>query len=404
MPNSPERPPFAAIVLGGNTNGLGALRLLAQAGIETHAIVTDARDISRHSRYGTVHFHPGSDASGEALLAAVLAIDASSAVLVPITDRFVRAMNEARDHFPANIRFVLPEGPTLAQFLDKATEAFVLSAAGAVLPDTRSSLRGAPETVLAGINFPIILKPRTPEAKKALGAKNRKIEDLADARRFWDSHAKLLDGLIAQEYIAGDERALWVVDALYDRDSTLVQAFTFQKIWTSPARDGVTSLGVSKTNVPLIELASELGRRLGLQGPVDWDFKWDDRNRRYVYIELNPRLGLCHPFAAASGVPIAVAVYRMGAGFPVQRAIGNQIDGIYYWRLPEDLYSRRKSGESPFSILSNYLRMIPRRPVSAYFSWRDPQPGVVQLWRWLEENAIAAAKRFRGIQRRTKLP
>ena len=346
MPNSPERPPFAAIVLGGNTNGLGALRLLAQAGIETHAIVTDARDISRHSRYGTVHFHPGSDASGEALLAAVLAVDASSAVLVPITDRFVRAMNDARDHFPANIRFVLPEGPTLAQFLDKETEAFVLSAAGAVLPDTRSSLRGAPETVLAGINFPIILKPRTPEAKKALGAKNRKIEDLADARRFWDSHAKLLDGLIAQEYIAGDERALWVVDALYDRDSTLVQAFTFQKIRTSPARDGVTSLGVSKTNVPLIELASELGRRLGLQGPVDWDFKWDDRNRRYVYIELNPRLGLCHPFAAASGVPIAVAVYRMGAGLPVQRAIGNQIDGIYYWRCRPPV--RAAKGVNPF--------------------------------------------------------
>lgn len=389
-------------MLAGSTNGLAALRLLAQAGIETHAIVTNAHDISRESRYGTVHFHPMSDASGEALLAAVRAVGASSAVLVPTTDRFVRALNEARDRFPATIRFVLPRGPILEQFLDKETEVAVLSAAGATLPDTRHGLRGAPEQVLAGIEFPIIVKPRTPSARTALGAKNLKISNLEEARRFWDAHEGLLDGLIAQEYIAGDERTLWVVDALYDHDSALVQVFTFQKIRTYPAHDGVTSLGVSKTNPALIELVSDLGRRLGLEGPVDWDFKWDARNQRYVYIELNPRLGMCHPLAAASGVPIALGAYQMGAGIPVRNATGRQVDGIYYWCLPEDFYSRRKSGESGLAILADYLRMIPRRRVSGFLSWRDPRPGATQLWRWVKENAVAAKAHIHGTEHRAE--
>src|SRR5206468_2536119 len=95
----------------------------------------------------------------------------------------------------------------------------------------------------------------------------------------------------------------------------------------------------------LVELAGALGRALRYTGPADLDFKFDERDGSYRYLELNPRLGMCNHFAARCGVNVALDAYRVAQGLPPAVVGGSQKDGVLYVNLFDDLYSRLKDGE-----------------------------------------------------------
>jgi D-aspartate ligase len=85
-----------------------------------------------------------------------------------------------------------------------------------------------------------------------------------------------------------------------------------------PAHAGLTSLGRWVDNPALHHQATELLTRLGFQGIVDLDYRFDTRDGRYKLLDFNPRLGAqFRLFSDTAGVDVVVAAHLDLTGRPV---------------------------------------------------------------------------------------
>ena len=186
-----------------------------------------------------------------------------------------------------------------------------------------------------------------------------------------------LDHVIAQEVIIGDDNEQWVCNCFFDQNSNLVQAFTFNRLRLSPSHFGVTSYAVSKKNTEVITLSKELGKSIGYKGTAMIEFKHDQRDGKYKYIELNPRLGLCNFYDTSCGVNNVYYSYLLAQGLDLQKN-EEMKEGVVFVSLYEDLFSRLKDGESIKNIVSDYLNNASKPHVFIYFVWWDPYPFIYQ--------------------------
>src|SRR5207249_3697879 len=110
---------------------------------------------------------------------------------------------------------------------------------------TVSEMPAGPADLIDRLGLPIIFKPRTVEDKHWVRHKTVVARTTADVDDVYSRYGSDLRRFVAQECIPGADPAHWVCDCVFDRQSDVVAALTFQKLHTSPPHFGVTSLGVS---------------------------------------------------------------------------------------------------------------------------------------------------------------
>jgi predicted ATP-grasp superfamily ATP-dependent carboligase len=156
-----------------------------------------------------------------------------------------------------------------------------------------------------------------------------------------------------------------------------------------PAHFGGSSFAVSAPNPAVLELVRRLGKALRYSGHAGIEFRWDARDERYKYVELNPRLPHNVEFDDFCGLPTVWNSYRVALDGYASFAAGTQRDGLLYFDVMDDLKGRLADGERFWTILTDYARNLARKKDGVYFAWDDPRPGV-----WMTGRAVRA-----GIQR-----
>jgi predicted ATP-grasp superfamily ATP-dependent carboligase len=267
---------------------------------------------------------------------------------------------------------------------------------GVPIARTERRLHERPASWWQDLRFPVIVKPRMSAFVHHLGSKNRILRSPEQAAAFSEAHASILEYLLAQEVIEGDDAQQWVCNSVFNRRHELISAFVFQRLRLSPAHFGVTSLAVSRRNPDVLALVERIGRGLGHVGPAMVEFKYDTRDATYKYIETNPRIGLVNYFDTTCGVNNVAASYRLACGDDDVRN-GPQREGLYYLSWFDDFFARHKDGEPLPAILRSHATVLLRRHVSAYWCWYDPMPGVVMAWRNL---SAVFRSTFRKVLRR----
>jgi D-aspartate ligase len=385
MQQTPNAAKALAVVLAEGENGLGAVRSLAQAGIQVLAITLSEDDPVLFSRYARKIVIGQEVDPVSSLLKTLHEIDHPFQVVIPTSDYFVHLLAAHRDLENEGRVFAMPSNELLAIFRDKGTETRRIAATGVPIPKSVQEIPADFSELLNLLPLPMIFKPRTVLDKQFLQLKTLVATTPAELAALAAQYGSERGRLIAQECIPGDDQTLWVCDCVFNRQSELVGALTFQKISTSPAHYGVTSLGVSRRNDEVVQLVRKIGQDLGYVGPADFDFKYDARDLSYKYLEINPRVGMCNSLGSRCGVNSVLDAYNVAAGYPESPQPIVQKDGVYYFDLHDDLYSRRKDGEGFLSILRTYSCLLPRRRVHPYFSWSDPRPGWKMLLRQIRK-------------------
>ncbi len=385
-----------AVVLSSGMNGLGAVRTLSERGVPVAVIGETPEDIALNSRYPVARHFLGQKRTEEGVdeLCRLLAgLDAERAVLIPTSDWFVSALRSERMSLRPGFTPVAPDGALARMLVDKAEETARI---GAILPipETVTPLPGTAEELLARLRLPIIVKPRS-FAHMCIGGKNVVLRSAQDARDFYERFPGVRERVVAQEIIEGPDDNLWVCHAAFGPGGRIASAFTFRRLRLSPPHYGVTSYAVSEANPEVVRLVARLGEALAYSGPAMVEFKWDPRDGTYRYIELNPRLGLANYLDARSGAGTAFVSYQLAAGLPVP-PIEAQRDGVIFVSLYEDVYSRRRDGETLMQIAGHYLRDAGRRHVFAYWSLRDPWPAAVMCWRQGRQIVGALSRKLRS--------
>jgi predicted ATP-grasp superfamily ATP-dependent carboligase len=299
-----------------------------------------------------------------------------------------------RQSLADRFRFSIPPADLATLLLDKRSELALIERLGFAIPKSASVLPDSPEELEAALLLPIIVKPRSFAHHHEFPFKTLVIRNRAELVEFYANRRNVLDLLVAQEVIPGEDSMLWKCDCTFNESHNIVGAFTFHKIRMVPTHFGVASLAVSVYNPNVVTIAENLGKALRYTGPANIEFKVDARDGQYKYIEINPRLGLCNFFDTSCGVNNAWYTYRLALGEDLSPEMPRQRDGKLYCSVLNDVSARWKDGEGLTRILRHYLTYWSRPRVGAFFFWRDPLPGTLYTVRFAGRALGKIAKRI----------
>jgi carbamoyl-phosphate synthase large subunit len=239
--------------------------------------------------------------------------------VVPLTDLDLEVLASA----PSLPAFV-PAAEIARATFDKYETHHLLLAHG--LPSPPTSL---PEEGWAGIEYPVMVKPRQ-------GSGARSIHPAADAREaeFFVGYVK--EPVMLQKLMDGPE---FSIDILCDLDGRCLNAIPRTML---ESRGGESIKGTVIHDAELIELGRAVSETLGFRGPATVQ-AFRDAEIGLGITDVNTRFGGAFPapmYAARPGHTYPELIVRMAAGETVEPHVGDFAHGHtftrYYWQLELD--------------------------------------------------------------------
>lgn len=388
-----------AVVLSHGPGGLGAVRSLARRGVHVTAVVFEDTDPVCYSRYSSkTILVPGDDdeLKERNLLQILTSLPEQNAVIVTTSDRLIALISDFELDLRKKFLTSLPPADLLDSLNDKRKETELIQSLGFAIPKTISHLPVSPEGVAEELRYPIIFKPHRFSVQHIFPEKNAVINDFDELLQFYENWQHALPVFIAQEVIPGPDNASWICSCTFDLQHRMLECGIKQKIRAWPAHFGGSTCAISKHNSDVLRLAKDIGRKLNYVGHAGIEFRWDYRDEKYKYIELNPRMPANVGFDEACGLSTVWNSYMVALGESLDGAPMRQRDGIYYLDVRGDLKSMLADGIPKISILTRLLKLLLfYRTSGPYFEWSDPMPGIVVAHRFV-------IKRFASLLRKTR--
>lgn len=234
------------------------------------------------------------------------------------------------------------------------------------------------------ITFPCIIKPTYSTAfRQRFGVKAKKFDSFEPMRAFAAEVSAAAIEFVVQEFISGGEDLL-VTYAAYSNDKgDVVVSSTGRKLHQFPPDFGTCRLAESIADENLDEVGREFLRILRYRGISLTEFKRTPEGR-YKLIELNPRPGdWPERLAQVCGANLVLVAYKDTLGETVEPHAITRF-GLKWANLPEDLYYSVRG----YRLLGwpqshrgwiGWFKDIRGLAADAFFSWRDPVPGLVRL-------------------------
>ena len=394
----PDRPP--AIVLGRSISSLGVVRSLALQGIRSILVSGSKFDPTQKSRF-VLAAHFLESHGDEEIMGVLDQYRGSRHVIIAVSDIFVAFLSRHEKELRRDFDFIVPPKQVVSTVIDKALETEKIETLGFPLPKTVRSLPGDPSAVLTALTVPVIVKPRTDAFRHAIGRKNLLVRTRDELDRFYALYGGELVNFLAQEVIPGGDDKMWVCNCTFDWQHNLLNAFTFNRLGTTPAHYGVTSFAISRKNEEIVEHVRRLGKALGYRGPAMFEFKYDDRDQSHKYIELNPRLGMCNFFDTLCGINNVLATYELSqsrvlACNPILNDFKGRVqrDNIVYIDLFRDAAARLQDHEELRRIMLRYLKFGRHEKARPLWWIRDPAPTAYAALRFGMNEASALFRKF----------
>ena len=384
-----------AVVLTDNRGGLGAARSLARRGVPVIAAMWDEGNLLQYSRFPVRKFTATGDTEQDrfdSLMEFLMSVRDGRPVLVSSADRMVSFIANNRDSLSASFQFNIPSTELLDSLNDKKKETVLLSSKGFAVPKTVQELPSDPADLEKELRFPILFKPASYAAKKAFPKKNHQVKTSSELRRFYADYAEAIPDLLAQEVIPGPDGNSWVSSCTFDSKHEMLDCGIKQKISMYPPHFGGSTFAVSASNPEVYELTRRVGRELNYVGHAGIEFRWDDRDGQYKYIECNPRMPENVEFDEYCDMQTVWNSYQVALGNDPVKSPHSQRDGVIYLDLDGDLRGRLQDGESLLAVLGSYARCAFRRRKGPSFAIDDPLPGVVVAWRFVKSLARRAGQ------------
>lgn len=299
----------AAVVLGMGPTALGLVRALGRKNVKVFGIGLNRFEVSLSSRYcqrlGAIdpRYEP------QKLLDFLIEFRLKNSkytklILYPSGDECVVFIAENYKELSRYYTFSKLNPEILELFLNKWT--FYKACIEHDLPAPASfRIEDAQdlEQIAKNVSFPCIMKPiyyhrwaMKEGLNKAVFC--RDISELLDCGRKLSEN---LTELIIQEVIEGNEDNIYVVAAYFDRYSTPHGIFVGQKIRQYPVGFGTTTLIRTADVSGLAERSVNFLQKVGYQGLVDVEYKYDRSTDSFYIIEINPRLGRWYGIVEAAG-------------------------------------------------------------------------------------------------------
>jgi predicted ATP-grasp superfamily ATP-dependent carboligase len=361
-----------AVIAGADLNGLGLLRSLASARVPTVVLDTNLRKPTLASRYGR-KIRVGSLA-GPAFVDELLALRprfASKPVLLLTQEASVATISEQRDRVSGAYRFTMPSHTLMTTLLDKVKFQALAEELGFPIPKAVRIDAQIDWPRVDNLRFPCVLKPTTKHpGYGARFAKAYKVSDAQRVRDLWAEMRGVVDEVIVQEWIEGQDSDVYFCLQYRKGDQSRV-SFVGRKTCQWPPLVGGTACCIPAPEAAdaLMQLTDRFFEAVGFVGLGSMEYKRDRRDGTFYMVE--PTVGRSdyqEEIATLNGVNIPLAAFlgETDQALPDARAVSPP----RAWRDPLGFQKAIAAGASDPT-----LRILPHaRICDAYFRAGDPMP------------------------------
>ncbi len=365
MPDSTEN--AAAVIVGGDLNGLGLVRSLANQKMPIIAVDTTSSKAALWSRYArrcVIRSFKGRDFVED--MTALGKKFEKRPVLYLTDEDAVHTVSENRTELSKWFRFRLPSDKGVKLLSNKAEFHRFAERNGFPVPHTEVLKDLSDLPLLSKLRFPCIIKPD--DKRHALsGDKERavRIDSLGDAMKHAGIMLRTPGGIVAQEWIEGPESNIYFTLFYRGENGQIAAMFTGRKILCAPRDVGSTAICIAAPEAceVLEPITLAFANCVDFAGMGSMEYKWDNHHKRFLMIE--PTVGRTdwqEEIATLCGVNIPLAAYRHELELPAAPSV--TVPSHVAWR---STFAER----APRHLLTERIRIV-----DGYFRWSDPMPAV----------------------------
>jgi D-aspartate ligase len=369
-----------AVVIGGYSNGVSALRGLAREGVRTAVVLTADHDIAQHSRYAhevrRVHY------LNRRPHGLIDLLEAQSErwrgwALIPTNDYALAALAEYRDALSRTYRVTVPEQEITRRVLDKAVTYKLAREVGVDVP--RSYGPASRQTAARlDLVFPLVVKPlHSARFWEIFGKKLFVIRDRAELLSAIDRLEQ--SGIAAEvmDLVPGSDDRVYSYTVYIDRWGCPAAEFASRKLRKAPRHFGVGRASTPAELPQLRERTIALLQRIGWRGLACVEYKLDPRDDRYRLMEINGRCPLSNALPTRCGVNYPLLAWREHVLGQTVSAAPNGWRGVWTHLHADLLYTAIEERGPDWSWL-DFMRSYSGPWVDAVWSAKDPIPFLAQ--------------------------
>ena len=347
-----------AIVLGLNFNGLGILRSLVGFNIPLIGIYTQNYEVGRHSKYCMAINFPilSSDPKNfkEKLIELGKGLNRKS-VLLPQNDEYVKFISENRDDLKRFFLFQISSADIIDKVIDKKEAESLalknkLNVPKSFIPNNLSDLNFENRKM----NFPLIIKPSDSFTKYFPG-RRKVVNSQSELIHFYNNNNDFLGHTVIQEVVGEGDGNIFQCQTYLNSNSKPLGSISVRKVRQYPPNFGIGSYVTSEINNDLIDLSLDFLKKIKYKGPASLEFIFIPAEKKYVFVELNPRYPGHIIFCTQDGVNLPYITYC------------DLTQNTYIQKLPIQL-ERKRFLWFEYDIRA-YLINIRRGTAPNFFSW-----------------------------------
>ncbi len=232
------------------------------------------------------------------------------------------------------------------------------------------------------ISFPLFLKSSySRKFNQKFGTKGVVCHSKQEVLDAYDLYDGFMGALLLQEFLPGDIDQISAVLLVLNMDSKVVAVAANDKI-RSAFLYGSTTLSSSMWNQQMVEHAVKLAESIGYVGIVGVQFKYDERDKTYKFLEINGRFSVSISLAQRCGINMPEFVYNEYNGKrskALDRLSQNYLDDILLWWPLSDisLLGQKRFYMNPWKYIG---ALIGNGYIIEPFSLKDPKPALSLIY------------------------
>jgi predicted ATP-grasp superfamily ATP-dependent carboligase len=386
----PSEPTVGAVILGGDFQGLGVIRSLAEHGVPVF-LIDHEWGVARYSRYvKKMRYRPDllkEEVFVQFLLKTGQEEGLEGWVLYPNNDEEVKLLSKYREELGRFYRVPVPPWDVVKQFYIKNLVTAVAERVGIPTPKEYKGL-DLDEILSLEPLFPLVLKPVNKEKYYPLTRKKAvRVDDATQFKNEYQAMSALIppEEIIVQEFVVGGTQNLFSYATLFDGKRPLA-GLSAVRLRQHPMDFGkATTYAVSRHMPELEEMATRILGEIGFYGIAEVEFMKDDKDGLFKFLEINGRPWGWHTLLKAAGLNLPFLLYLNETGQEVPLLKGRE--GVKWVRLITDLPTVFKEITGGRMSIRDYLSSMRGKKHFAVLSTKDPLPFFAEfllipyLWR-----------------------
>jgi predicted ATP-grasp superfamily ATP-dependent carboligase len=226
--------------------------------------------------------------------------------------------------------------------------------------------------------FPIIIKPVKHQIKKVF--RSLYIENLACLEKhksFLTEKIKSGETYLASDFIPGDDTNLFSFSCYRSKEGKILNEWSGKKLNQDDGKSGSFSSASNEAPEIIEEQGRTLVEAMDLMGISEVEFKYDQRDGTYKFIEINLRPTSWNRIGHLSGVNLHHTLYLDALGLHVPKQMQNKSKIIHLIYMKQELLNLLKSRGYWQYFKHNVFGA--RKRSFAIFNVNDPMPFFLEI-------------------------